>query len=146
MIKKPRSRTKKSPDPADHVGKSARLEAIINSMLDGIVTIDHLGIVESFNPGAERIFGYRPDEVIGQNVKMLMPAPFADEHDGYLKNYMDTGDAKVIGIGREVAGRRRDSTIFPLDLRLRKCLGTATAQENLSASSATSLKRKNQKT
>jgi PAS domain S-box-containing protein len=95
-----------------------RLAAIMNTVVDGIITINHIGIVQTFNPSAERIFGYKADEVIGKNVKMLMPDPYHSEHDGYLGNYLTTGDAKVIGIGREVTAKRKDSSIFPMDLAI----------------------------
>jgi PAS domain S-box-containing protein len=93
-----------------------RLRAILETAVEGIITIDERGNIESFNPAAESIFGYSAAETIGQNVKMLMAEPFRHEHDGYLTNYRHTGVAKIIGIGREVAGRRKDSTIFPMDL------------------------------
>ena len=105
------SATGGSPKEAD-----ARLQAIIDNVVDGIITIDELGTVETFNPAAEKIFGYQAAEVIGNNVKELMPQPYTGEHDGYLRNYMRTGDAKIIGIGREVSGRRKDGTVFPVDL------------------------------
>ena len=92
------------------------LAAIFDSAVDGIVVIDARGLIEAFNPAAERLFGYSQHEVIGQNVKMLMPQPYRDEHDGYLARYRDTGEARIIGIGREVQGLRRDGTVFPLHL------------------------------
>lgn len=95
---------------------SSRLEAVLNTVIDGIITIDHLGTIHSFNQSAERIFGYTPDEVIGHNVKMLMPAPYHQEHDGYLKNYQDTGEKKIIGKGREVEAQRKDGSIFSMEL------------------------------
>ncbi|MBS0639219.1 MAG: PAS domain S-box protein [Acetobacteraceae bacterium] len=93
-------------------------QAIINTAVDGIIVIDEVGIVQSFNPAATRIFGYAPDEVIGQNVRMLMPQPHHDRHDDYLVNYHRTGVAKIIGIGREVRGRHKDGTLVSLDLAI----------------------------
>ena len=93
-----------------------RMRSIVDHVIDGIITIDERGTVESFNPAAQRLFGYSTAEVIGQNVKMLMPEPFHGEHDGYLDNYVRTAKAKIIGIGREVIGRRKDGSTFPMDL------------------------------
>lgn len=93
-----------------------RLRAILETAVEGIITIDERGAMESFNPAAEKIFGYTAREAIGQNVKMLMPEPYRHEHDGYLKNYHQTGHARVIGVGREVIGRRKDGSMFPMDL------------------------------
>jgi PAS domain S-box-containing protein len=93
-----------------------KLQAVLDNVNDGIITINTRGIVESYNPACARIFGYRADEVIGQNIKMLMPEPYHGEHDGYLDNYKRTGKAKIIGIGREVSGRRKDGSVFPMDL------------------------------
>ncbi|MDA0341761.1 MAG: PAS domain S-box protein [Proteobacteria bacterium] len=96
--------------------REEQMRAIVNTVVDGIVTIDTKGTVETFNPAAERIFGYAADEVIGQNVKLLMPNPYHDAHDGYLSAYIETDDAKIIGIGRQVQGKRKDGTTFSMEL------------------------------
>ena len=93
-----------------------RMRAIVNTVVDGIITIDDNGLVQTLNPAAARVFAYSPEEVVGRNVKMLMPEPYHSEHDRYVSNYLRTGQAKVIGTGREVAGRRKDGSIFPMDL------------------------------
>ncbi len=96
--------------------KEARLQSILDTAVDGIVTIDEKGMIESLNLATERIFGYSSQELIGQNVNTLMPPPYRIEHDDYLSNYLSTGKKKIIGIGREVEGRRKDGATFPLDL------------------------------
>lgn len=93
-----------------------RLRAILQTAVEGIITIDERGRIESMNPAAERIFGYAAAELIGKNVKVLMPSPYRDGHDKYLDNYKRTGHAKIIGIGREVVGQRKDGSTFPMDL------------------------------
>ena len=94
----------------------ARWRSIIDSAVDGIIVIDAKGCIEAFNRGAERLFGYRALEVIGRNLNMLMPSPYHEEHDAYLARYLATGTQKIIGIGREVTGLRRDGTTFPVHL------------------------------
>jgi PAS domain S-box-containing protein len=96
--------------------QAERLSAIINTTVDGIIVIDGRGIVESLNPAAERLFGYAESEVVGRNVSVLMPSPFHEEHDQYLERYQTTGRAAIIGTGREVRGKRKDGSVFPLHL------------------------------
>jgi PAS domain S-box-containing protein len=93
-----------------------RLGSVIQSSVDGIIVIDESGTVEMFNPAAEELFGYTAEEVIGRNVTTLMPEPYAVRHPGFLRRYLETGEAHIIGIGREVEGVRKDGTIFPFDL------------------------------
>jgi PAS domain S-box-containing protein len=93
-----------------------RLRAVVQTAVDAIITIDERGIIDSVNPAAEKIFGYSAGEMIGQNVKMLMPFPYWGEHDGYVARYLQTGEKRIIGIGREVQGRRKDGSTFPVDL------------------------------
>ena len=94
----------------------ARWRSIIGSAVDAIIVIDQSARIEAFNPAAERLFGYTEAEVIGQNVNRLMPSPYHEEHDRYLARYLTTSKPKIIGIGREVTGRRTDGTTFPVHL------------------------------
>jgi len=95
-----------------------RLNAIINTAVDGIITIDEKGHIESANPAAANLFGYSFEEMAGKNVRMLMPEPHHTQHDQYLHNYVSTGIKKIIGIGREVLGLRKDGTTFPFKLSI----------------------------
>jgi PAS domain S-box-containing protein len=94
----------------------ARARSILETTVDGVITIDERGRIESFNAAAEDIFGYDAEEVKGENVKVLMPSPYREEHDGYMRSYRETGRRHIIGIGREVTGRRKDGSTFPMDL------------------------------
>jgi two-component system, LuxR family, sensor kinase FixL len=94
----------------------AWMHALLDAAVDGILTIDEQGIIQTINRSAEQLFGYAAAEVIGQNVKILMPPPFSYEHDGYLGHYSATGEKKIIGIGREVVGLRKNGSTFPMDL------------------------------
>ncbi len=92
------------------------LRAILNTVADAIITIDARGVITGVNPATTHIFGFREEEILGQNVSSLMPSPYREEHDGYLARYHRTGEPHIIGIGREVLGRRKDGSIFPIDL------------------------------
>jgi PAS domain S-box-containing protein len=94
----------------------AHLQAILDTAVEGIIVIDECGIVESVNPAAVKMFGYAPEEIIGRNIGMLMPSPHREQHDGYLANYVRSGERKIIGIGREVLGLRQGDVVFPMDL------------------------------
>ncbi|MER2999329.1 PAS domain S-box protein [Pontibacter populi] len=100
------------------IDSQARLKAIIDTAIDGIITIDNRGKVETMNPAAASIFGYEPEEVIGHNIKMLMPEPDKSLHDVYIDNYHRTGIGQIIGIGREVLGKKKDGTVFPFLLSI----------------------------
>ncbi|PZW46824.1 PAS/PAC sensor signal transduction histidine kinase [Humitalea rosea] len=106
--------------------RQAQLSSILETAPDGVIVIDELGLVRSFNPAAERIFGYTAAEVEGRNVAMLMAAPHRRQHDGYLSHYRATGERRVIGIGRVVSGQRKDGTTFPLDLAVGEARGGGT--------------------
>jgi PAS domain S-box-containing protein len=103
-------------DGQDESESAARLRAIVDNAVDGIITIDEFGQITDFNPAAQNLFGYSSEELVGQNIKLLMPEPYRREHDIYLRNYRKTRQRKIIGIGREVSGRRKDGTVFPLEL------------------------------
>ena len=95
-----------------------RLKAIIKTATDGIIIIDESGIIELVNEAAARLFAYSEEELVGQNIRMLMPNPHRDAHDTYIQNYIQTGVRKIIGIGREVMGLRKDQSTFPLRLSI----------------------------
>lgn len=97
-------------------------QAFVEAAVDAIIKIDFKGTIHLFNPGAVRMFGYQPEEVIGQNVSVLMPPPYSVDHDGYLENYRTTGEKKIIGIGRRVPARRKDGSIFPAHLAVTEYL------------------------
>ena len=94
----------------------AYYQALIETMVDGVIVIDSRGIIQELNPTAEAIFGYAASELLNANVSALMPEPHRSAHDGYLQRYLETGENRIIGIGREVTGLRRDGTTFPMEL------------------------------
>ena len=100
----------------DHSEAEQRLRSVLDAVVDTVVTIDHAGIIEDVNPATERLFGYTRAELVGSNVKILMPEPDASAHDAYIRNYLTTGTPRIIGIGREVTARHKDGTQFPVDL------------------------------
>jgi len=95
-----------------------RLRSILDTVPDGIIVIDERGIIQSFSPAAERLFGYREAEAVGHNVRRLMPAPYKEAHDAYLERYRETGERRIIGIGRVVVGQRRNGETFPMELQV----------------------------
>src|SRR6188508_842032 len=96
--------------------REAHLASILETVPDAMIVIDEAGTMHSFSAAAERLFGYQPDEVIGRNVKILMPSPYRESHDGYLERYHRTGERRIIGIGRVVVGERKDGSTFPIEL------------------------------
>ncbi len=105
-------------DHSNFSDDSLLLKAFFEEAIDGIITINERGIVESINPAAARMFDYFPEEIIGKNIKVLMPEPYHGEHDGYLNNYKNTGERKIIGKGRKVMGRKKDGSTFPFFLSI----------------------------
>ena len=98
--------------------REAHVKSILDTIPDAMIVIDERGSMQSFSAAAERLFGYSAAEVLGKNVKMLMPAPYREDHDGFLLRYLKTGERRIIGIGRVVVGERRDGSTFPLELNV----------------------------
>lgn len=98
------------------VSTEARMQALMEAAVDGIVSINDRGIIQTTNSAAQKLFGYSAAEMVGKNVTLLMPSPYREEHDAYLHRYLSTGERRIIGIGREVVGLRSDGTTFPMDL------------------------------
>jgi len=109
------------PEPLDN----AVLRSVLDTLPDGMVVIDASGTVRAFSAAAERLFGYGSAEVIGRNVRELMPSPYRDQHDAYIARYLDTGEKRIIGSGRVVIGQRKDGSTFPMELAVGEVLGTA---------------------
>jgi two-component system sensor kinase FixL len=122
-------KTRRASNKSGQDSRSAAAEnefrALLDAAVDAIIVIDHQGLIEEFSLAAERTFGYRAEEVIGKNVSVLMPEPFRGEHDRYMDHYAQTGEARIIGVGREVRGRRKDGSSFPCDLAVGRVSGVA---------------------
>ncbi|MEX0852377.1 MAG: PAS domain S-box protein [Bauldia sp.] len=101
---------------ADIGAREAHLQSILNTVPEAMIVIDETGAIQSFSSAAERLFGYRPDEVIGHKVNRLMPEPYRGQHDRYLGHYLATGERRIIGIGRVVVAERKDGSTFPIEL------------------------------
>jgi two-component system sensor kinase FixL len=102
----------------DFLSREAHLKSILETVPDAMVVIDERGTMQSFSTAAQRLFGYSADEVVGKNVRMLMPSPYRENHDEYLKRYLATGEKRIIGIGRVVVGERKDGSTFPIELNI----------------------------
>jgi len=113
-----RSRRAASASASDASAREAHLKSILDTIPDAMIVIDERGAIQSFSAAAERLFGYAAAEVLGKNVKTLMPPPYRDAHDGYLGRYLKTGERRIIGIGRVVVGERKDGSTFPLELNV----------------------------
>ena len=100
----------------DALAREAHLQSILDTVPEAMIVIDERGVMQSFSSAAERLFGCRAAEAIGRNVSTLMPTPYRENHDGYLQRYMNTGERRIIGIGRVVVGQRKDGSTFPMEL------------------------------
>src|SRR5262245_21508902 len=100
----------------DLLAREAHLQSILDTVPDAMIVIDERGLIQSFSTAAERLFIYTAEEVIGQNVKILMPSPYRENHDAYVGRYLKTGERRIIGIGRVVVGERKDGSTFPIEL------------------------------
>ncbi|MPZ59195.1 MAG: PAS domain S-box protein [Rhizobiales bacterium] len=110
------SRRRASATTQDVMAREAHVQSILDTVPDAMIVIDENGIIRSFSTAAERLFGYSAAEVIGKNIKIMMPSPYRENHDGYLERYLRTGERRIIGIGRVVVGERRDGSTFPMEL------------------------------
>ena len=110
------NRVRAAKSARETAAREAHLTSILSTVPDAMVVIDEAAIIHSFSTAAERLFGYTTAEVIGKNVKILMPSPYRESHDGYIERYLRTGDRRIIGIGRVVVGERKDGSTFPMEL------------------------------
>ena len=111
-----RSRRRANLMTRDALAREAHLQSILDTVPEAMIVIDEHGVMQYFSSAAERLFGYPPAEAIGKNVKILMPSPYRESHDGYLQRYLTTGERRIIGIGRVVVGQRKDGSTFPIEL------------------------------
>jgi len=111
-----RNRLQAAASARQAVAREAHLTSILDTVPDAMIVIDERGVVQSFSSAAERLFGYKSSEVVGQNIKMLMPSPYRENHDAYIERYLRTGERRIIGIGRVVVGERKDGSTFPMEL------------------------------
>jgi two-component system, LuxR family, sensor kinase FixL len=116
LLQRQRSMVELARSRSELMTREAYLQAILTTVPDAMIVIDERGVIQSFSATAEGLFGFSSQEVLGRNVNMLMPAPYRQEHDGYLSRYLATGDQRIIGIGRIVAGQRKDGTTMPIEL------------------------------
>src|SRR5262249_10872960 len=108
-----RNRVRAAKSARDAGAREAHLASILDTVPDAMIVIDERGIMRSFSAAAERLFGYTAAEALGRNVKLLMPSPYREDHDGYIERYLRTGERRIIGIGRVVVGERKDGSTFP---------------------------------
>ena len=111
-----RARVSAAASATDAEERAAHMTSILDSIPDAMIVIDERGLIQSFSLAAERLFGHTKADALGKNVKMLMPAPYREGHDGYLNRYLRTGERRIIGIGRVVVGQRADGSTFPMEL------------------------------
>ncbi|MGB5103107.1 MAG: PAS domain S-box protein [Steroidobacteraceae bacterium] len=122
-----KSNASRGATPRRSLSQSEReFRALLEAAVDAVLVIDHMGTIEEFNPSAQLVFGYEADEIIGRNVNVLMPEPYHGEHDAYLARYRTTGEARIIGIGREVTALRKDGSLFPCELAVGQLRAGAT--------------------
>lgn len=113
-----RSRLRASTSTADALSREAHFKSILDTVPDAMIVIDERGIIQSFSSAAERLFGYTTAEVVGTNISRLMPSPYRENHDAYIERYLQTGERRIIGIGRVVVGERKDGSTFPMELAI----------------------------
>lgn len=99
-----------------------RLNTLLENLIDGVIVIDSIGTMQSVNPAVKALFGYSEQEILGKNIRIMMPEPYSSEHDAYLQDYLNTGDKKIIGMGREVVGQKKMATLSLWNFLLQKCL------------------------